>query len=251
MPHAFLNNGVTAHRGNSCAFPENTMRAFESAISVGADWAELDVHRTKDDELVVIHDADTRRVGDVALVVAHATCHELAQVDVAHQFRSAKGLSLLECPKARVPLLSDVLRLFRSQSKTRLSIQPKAECVNEAIGMIRDMDAVAWVGFNDGDLAKMTRVKELSPSARVFWDRGPGADFAHDVEVALDAGFESMVLHRSSASRQNVDRIRRADLEAGAWTVNDPEEMKALLAMGVDRIYTDCPKLLLQIVAGR
>ena len=251
MTSGFLDNGVTAHRGNSCAFPENTMRAFESAIGVGADWAELDVHRTKDDQLVVIHDADTRRVGDTALAVADATYEDLRQVDVAHQFRSAKRLSLEECPSASAPLLSDVLRLFKSQTKTRVSIQPKAWCVDEVVRMIREMDAVAWVGFNDGDLAKMRRVKELDPAIPVFWDRGPGADVAHDVEAAKEAGFESMVLHHSLVTRENISRIHQAGLEAGAWTVNDAEEMEALLDMGLDRIYTDCPERLLQIRDAR
>ena len=51
----FLNNGVTAHRGNSSAYPENTIPSFENALEVGADWIELDVRKTKDGRLVVIH----------------------------------------------------------------------------------------------------------------------------------------------------------------------------------------------------
>ena len=60
----FLNNGVTAHRGNAAEYPENTLPAFESALALGVDWIELDIYRTKDGALAVIHDADTARVGD-------------------------------------------------------------------------------------------------------------------------------------------------------------------------------------------
>jgi hypothetical protein len=62
---SFLNNGVTAHRGNSGDYPENTLPAFESGIEVGADWIELDIFRTKDGKLVVIHDKTTARTGDM------------------------------------------------------------------------------------------------------------------------------------------------------------------------------------------
>ncbi|RYG75547.1 glycerophosphodiester phosphodiesterase, partial [bacterium] len=58
----FLRNGVTAHRGASHAFPENTMRAFRGAIELGVDWVELDVFLTKDGQVVVSHDPTTGRV---------------------------------------------------------------------------------------------------------------------------------------------------------------------------------------------
>src|SRR5690606_3953569 len=83
--------GVTAHRGNSWDFPENTIPAFESAIKLGVDWAELDIHRTRDGKLVVIHDKSTGRVGDKNLEVARSTYEELLSVDVATEFRTAKG----------------------------------------------------------------------------------------------------------------------------------------------------------------
>ncbi len=57
----FLDNGVTAHRGNSAEYPENTLPAFKSGIELGADWIELDVFRTKDGKLGVIHDRGVDR----------------------------------------------------------------------------------------------------------------------------------------------------------------------------------------------
>lgn len=88
---SFLLNGVTAHRGNSGEFPENTMPAFESGIEVGADWIELDILRTRDGQLVVIHDETTSRVGDKMLIVSESTYDELVTVDVASGFRRRTG----------------------------------------------------------------------------------------------------------------------------------------------------------------
>ncbi|MFA6294359.1 MAG: glycerophosphodiester phosphodiesterase family protein, partial [Victivallales bacterium] len=119
MKSSFLNNGVTAHRGNSSRYPENTIAAFKSALVTGADWIELDVRRTKDGQIVVIHDEDTGRVGSHKLEISGSSCSELRKVDVAFQFRKTNNMSLSECPEASIPLLSEVIDLIKAQRKTR------------------------------------------------------------------------------------------------------------------------------------
>src|SRR5690554_5348047 len=163
--------GITAHRGNSSEFPENTIPAFESAIALGVDWAELDIHLTKDGKVVVIHDVNTDRVGDKSLEVATSTYKELLTVDVATGFRNEQNRSSEEIPPQTIPLLEDVLAVFLKQERTKISIQPKADCVGEAIQIIERLEAHHIVGFNDGNLAYMSKVKELAPQIPVFWDR--------------------------------------------------------------------------------
>jgi glycerophosphoryl diester phosphodiesterase len=243
----FLHNGVTAHRGNSGEFPENTLPAFASGIELGADWLELDIFRTKDGKLVVIHDRTTERVGDQNVNVAEATYEQLLTVDVATDFRRRTGSSLEQVPVERVPLLEDVLRLVKQQSRTRVSIQPKMDCVAEAVDMVKDLQAEAWVGFNDGNLQYMAAVKRLAPEIPVFWDRGASTDIADDISVAGQHGFESLVLHHSGVTVEKVQQINAAGLEVGAWTVNDGAVMEKLLGMGVERIYTDQPGTLLAL----
>lgn len=243
----FKRNGVTAHRGNSAEFPENTIPAFKSAISLGADWIELDIHKTKDGYIVVIHDSDTKRVGDRNIQVSKVTYEELKSIDVAHDFRVRNKLTLKECPPARAPLLSDVIRLVMKQDKARLSIQPKADCVKEAIVIIKDLKAEKWVGFNDGSLRKMKEVKAYAKLIPVFWDRPADANIDRDLQVAKQEGFESIVINHNGITKAKVDKIHKAGLEVGAWTVNDAKKMKSLLTMGIDRIYTDNPRRLLQL----
>jgi glycerophosphoryl diester phosphodiesterase len=243
----FLRNGVTAHRGNSGEFPENTLQAFESALALGADWIELDVYLTKDRQLAVTHDADTGRVGDKKLPVAASTYAELQTVDVAARFRTLKKLTPAECPPARIPLLADVLRLAVKQNRTRVSIQPKDECIQEAFRVIRELNAEAWVGFNDGSLNKMRQVKTQCKAVPVFWDRNADADLEKDIRIAREEGFECLVVHRNGITQEKVNMIHRARLAVGAWTVNDEAEMRSFLALGVDRLYTDHPALLLRL----
>ena len=247
MAYPFLKNGVTAHRGNADELPENTLPAFESAIAIGADWIELDVYLSADSQLVVIHDADTARVGDCNLPVAGSSYDGLRGVDVAHRFREQHQFTFAQCPKGTIPLLTRAIGLVKSQDRTRLSIQPKSSCVDEAMAVIRAMGVERWVGFNDGDLGKMRRVKELAPEVPVFWDRGPDTNLDDDVRVATEAGFEAIVMHHTGVTAAKVKRIHAQGLEAGAWTVNDPGDMESLLRLGIDRMYTDVPRRLLGI----
>jgi glycerophosphoryl diester phosphodiesterase len=248
---SFLHNGVTAHRGNSGEYPENTMPAFESGIVVGADWIELDIFRTKDGKLVVIHDQTTERVGDRKLSVTDSTHEELLTVDVAVGFRHAHGGDNASCPPQRIPLLEDVVRLVMRQDRTRLSIQPKMDCVAAAVALIQAMKAERWVGFNDGSLNFMSEVKQLAPEIPVFWDRGGNTDIAEDIRIAKRHGFNSLVLHQSGVTPEKIQKIKAAGLEVGAWTVNDRAMMEKLLNMGIERLYTDHPQELLALKASR
>jgi glycerophosphoryl diester phosphodiesterase len=246
-PAPYLANGVTAHRGNSSEFPENTIPAFQSGINVGADWIELDILRTKDGKLVVIHDLTTRRVGDRNLVVAESAYKELVKVDVATDFRRRSGKTITECPPQKIPLLKDVLRLVMKQSRTRVSIQPKMNCVADAVALVKAMKAERWVGFNDGNLQYMAEVKRLAPKVTVFWDRGKDTNIDEDIRIAKKHGFEALILHYEGVTPEKVKKIKAAGIEIGAWTVNERATMKRLLEVGVKRLYTDNPRLLLSL----
>jgi glycerophosphoryl diester phosphodiesterase len=246
----FLKNGVTAHRGNSGEHPENTLPAFRSAIDLGADWIELDIFLTRDGKLVLSHDRTTGRMGDRSLVVPDSTYEELRTVDVAASFRQARGKTIRECPKHTMPLLEEVIALVMTQERTRVSIQPKMDCVAEAVALVRKMRAEKWAGFNDGNLQYVAKVKELAPEIVVFWDRNR-TNITQDLKIAQQHGFEGFVLERALVTPERVREIQAAGLEAGAWTVNDEAQMKRFLAYGIDRIYTDHPRRLLEIKRQR
>lgn len=242
-----LSNGVTAHRGNSGEAPENTISAFESGIEAGADWIELDIFRTRDGKLVVIHDRTTGRVADRDLTVPDSTFDELLAADVATDFRRRLGRSVGECPPHRIPLLEEVLRLVMKQDRTRVSIQPKMDCVAEAVALVKGLKAERWIGFNDGNLQYMAEVKRLAPAIPVFWDRGADTGIDEDLATARRHGFESLVLQHGGVTPEKVRKVRSAGLEIGAWTVNDRPTMEKLLDMGVERLYTDHPRTLLAL----
>jgi len=239
--------GVTAHRGNSIAFPENTLPSFQGGIDAHADWVELDIHLTKDGQVVVSHDKNMKRASGVDLPIANSTYDELLKVDVATDFRKRNHLTIQQCPPHQIPLLRDAIKLILKQKKTHLSIQPKMDCVAEAIAIIKELHAENMVGFNDASLVLMSKVKTLAPNIPVFWDRLADADIDADIKTAKEKGFESMVMHYSTITPEKVQKIKAAGIHAGAWTVDDPQVMRDLLKIGIERIYTDNPKLLIQV----
>ncbi|MFD2036365.1 glycerophosphodiester phosphodiesterase [Belliella marina] len=244
---SFLHNGVTAHRGNSSEFPENSMPAFVSALELGVDWIELDVFLSADGKVVVTHDKNLKRVSGVDMEIAAHTFDEISAVDITWDFRNRHQLSLKDSPKLTVPLLEDVLKLIVSQPKTRLSIQPKMDCVDEVFELIEKYQAAAWVGFNDANLDLMKKVKSNNSAVSVFWDRLPDTDIEKDIETARAFGFEALVIHYSGITAEKVRKVKEGGMEIGAWTVNDIGVMESLLELGVQRIYTDYPRELLKV----
>ena len=243
-------NGVTAHRGDSLRFPENSLRAFSSGNAVGADWIEADVRTTSDGKLVLLHNGTTEAYCSVDRSVSESTYAELRELDLAEKFRAKSGLSLKDCPKHEIVLFEDALDLILKERKARLSMQPKSDCVDQVMEIVRRKNALGWVGFNDANLAKMRRVKELEPSVTVFWDR-VRLDVEADIRAAKQYGFEWIVPNRKDVTSDKVKKIHDAGIKVGVWTVNDPAEMKRFLDMGVDRIYTDDPLVLKKILDSR
>lgn len=244
----FLQNGVTAHRGDSVRFAENTMPAFRAGIEAGADWLELDLFRTADGKLVVTHDHSTGRVAERDLSVTDSAWAELRMLDVATDFRRRTSSSLQQVPPAQMPTLDEVLQLVMQQEQTRVSIQPKMDCVEQAVQLIHSMHADPWVGFNDGNLELMTRVRELDDQIPVFWDRAANTDLTTDLRIARERKFQALVLHYSGVTAARIQAIHDAGLESGAWTVNDPQEMLRLRTLNVQRLYTDDPVQLLRLI---
>jgi glycerophosphoryl diester phosphodiesterase len=246
----FVENGITAHRGASLAEPENSLRAFAAGIAAGADWIETDVYRTADGQLVLIHNPDTWSYCATTLKIEESTYAALRELDLAEKFRAKRGLTLASCPPHRIVRLEEAIALILKERKARLSIQPKSDCVDQAMAVVRAKGALDWVGFNDGSLAKMRRVKELAPSVIVFWDRYR-SNLNRDIEIAKRHGFEWLVLNRGDLTRANVEKLQAAGFKVGVWTVNRPDDMKRCLEMGVTRLYTDDPAALKRVMEKR
>jgi glycerophosphoryl diester phosphodiesterase len=241
-------NGITAHRGNSEKFPENTVESFLSGIAIGADWLELDIRYTSDKHLVVIHDGTSERTADKDLAIAETTLAELKQLDFAFQFRKNNP----DTPVFRIPTLREVFEAVGVNSNTGISIQPKnagdegMRAVRESISLAEELGIVNIIGFNDGQLDLMRHVKEINSKVPVFYDIWePKPEHLSDT---LKYGFESLICFKDNIYEDWALKVKANGIIPGAWTVNSIEELKTLSLMGVERFYTDRPKIMMKIL---
>lgn len=100
---------VAAHRGNVAGYPENTMPAYKSAYELGADMIELDLHMTKDGEIVLIHDGELARTADVSGKISELTLDEVLRADVG--IKSGE-----EFKGTRIPTLRQFCEFAASES---------------------------------------------------------------------------------------------------------------------------------------
>jgi glycerophosphoryl diester phosphodiesterase len=243
---SFLNNGITGHRGDPQHFPQNTIAGFESAIKMGCDWVETDMHFTGDGKIILSHDGNTNQQGDIRREIAKTDFEELRKINIANFFNMCHDDRE---PRFDVmPTLEEALELFRNQDQVRLSLQPKAPgTVQRAAKIIRDMKfPVELIGFNDGNLSYMEEARAEFPGCYIFYDIRP-----HDIDAEIAAakrnGFNELVVWEERLDQTVVERILDAGFPVGAWNVNNPGEMERFIKMGVSRFYTDFPAELLKI----
>lgn len=232
-------NGVTGHRGNPECAPENTIAGFESAIGLGVDFLETDVHETSDGVLVLSHDGTTGRCCGTDLVIRETSFAELRKLNASFSFNPG-------CI-ARIPTLEEALELLAGHPDVRLSLQPKCPAVKAICDSVRASGLADRIAFNDGNFGYLSEAKERLQEATIFYDTTTIDQLERGIAEAAAAGFFGLVAHKDSLTRERVDAVREAGLEPGVWTVNDESEMRNFLKVGVFRFYTDRPSLLLKI----
>jgi glycerophosphoryl diester phosphodiesterase len=229
---------IIAHRGASFAAPENTLAAVEAAIEAGADWVEIDVQQTLDDEIVVIHDSDLKKVGRVPLTVAGSSASELREVDVGSWFGEEFG-------DQRVPLLSEVLELCRDRVGVNIELKyhggeremerQVAEIV-EAAGM---EDQVVVMSLSH---AAVRTFRRLRPD----WTVGLLSTVVLGDMAGLDVDF--LAINGRAASRNLVRHAQGHGKKILVWTINDSVGMSTMILRGVDGIITDEPAMAVSVL---
>lgn len=250
MPRTVLN---IAHRGASVEAPENTLAAFGRALELGADGFELDVHQTKDGELVVVHDDTVDRTTNGNGPVHEMTLSQLQSLDAGSWFnRIYPDKARSSFAGERIPTLQQVMDLVKGKP-VRLCIEIKTgasskvgleEKVVELIGRNKLQDQVVVVSF---DQASVKRIKQLNPNLKttVLFECKP-LDPCLDAKAVEADGIGPFW---SFVTSDLVAAAHRNGLGVFVWTVNDPAAMRQMIAHGVDAILTDRPDLLGRILS--
>lgn len=236
---------VIAHRGFSGRYPENTLRSFSEALKLPVDAIELDVRRTKDGVLVVIHDETVDRTTDRKGRVRDFTWSEIQKLDAG----SWKGN---EFAGERIPRLEEALELVNGQKVVFLEIK-EPDTTEQIVETLRSLDAFSWVKIGSFHAQAIETAKKLVPeipssligSAKVGASDETFADFVKD---ALKCGANSITVNYAGLTPERIRYCHQRCIFVGTWTVNDPELAKRMIAMGVDAIASDFPDSVLTVL---
>jgi glycerophosphoryl diester phosphodiesterase len=232
------------HRGAAGHAPENTIVSFETALRQGAEVVELDVRRSRDGELVVIHDATVDRTTDGRGKVAEMTLGELRALDAGARHGGAFG-------GTRIPTLRETLEWASGRTELAVEIKgdphPQDGVVEQVVRLVAEhgmVDRVIVISFYHPALR---RVRELEPAlATGMLYNGYLAD---TVAAARAAGADCVRPGWRDWNEALVAAVHAAGLVAGAWTVDDEAAMRQVLAMGIDSITTNYPDRLRRVLA--
>jgi glycerophosphoryl diester phosphodiesterase len=226
-----------AHRGASGRFPENTLTAFSAAIDAGAQVCELDVQLTNDGSLVVIHDETVERTTDGRGVVRSMTLNQIRRLDAGGRFgREFRG--------EKVPTLEEVLVL--ANGRCGLNIELKSPGVEHKVcALIVERNLLATTMISSFDWNAIALVRRLEPLARVglLASRWP----ARMVAAARELKAESINPRSDIVSEKLCIAAHHWNLSVYTWTVDEPFEMRRLIASGVDGIMTNYPERLREL----
>ncbi len=226
-----------AHRGASGRFPENTLRAFAAAIEAGAQMCELDVQLTLDGGVVVIHDETVERTTDGRGTVRSMTLAELKCLDAGVRFGR-------EFAGERIPTLQEVMTL--AEGRCGLNIEIKSVGVERKVcELIVERRTLATAMISSFDWDALAVVRHFEPRVRVglLASQWP----ARLVGAAFELRAESINPRSDILTEDLCIAAHERSLSVYTWTVDEPDEMRRLIAFGVDGIMTNYPERLREV----
>jgi len=247
--HRPLNIG---HRGASAETPENTLAAFRRALEVGADGLELDLHLTRDGEVVVIHDDRVDRTTDGRGFVHEMSLAGLRRLDAGSWFnRRCPDRARPAFAGAPVPTLQEVFDLARPvgavlylEIKHGPGYRPAlVERVLAGLAQNRYAARAVIECFDHTVLAGVTRHNPALSICPLFEAGSAGV-----LVVAAALGAPELAPHWTLVSPELVQAAHAAGRRVTAWTADDPAVMRALVAAGADAVITNFPSRLKQIL---
>ena len=231
---------ITAHRGASFLYPENTMSAFRGALELGADWVELDVQQTRDGRIVVLHDPNTRRTTGVSGNVWNMTYEQISKLDAGSFFSQ-------EFAGEPIPLLSEVAEFARDTGlRLNIELKPTGHETDFEQGVI---DIVHEYGLSDRCVitsqvySVLERVKACDESIMTVYVTSLAYGSIDRMKYA-----DHFSVHSASVTPRLVSHVHNHGHQIYAWTVNTKAGIDRMIERNVDNIITDNISLARQCV---
>jgi glycerophosphoryl diester phosphodiesterase len=254
---------VIGHRGCAGEAPENTLAAFEAGLRAGASILESDVHLSRDGVPVLIHDDRVDRVTEATGVVADLTVAALQRLDAGYRFSPDAGNTFpFRGCGLRIPTFEEALR---AHPGARFNIEIKSddpESVTATVDVVVRQRREALTLLTAAEEPLMRRLRQHLDRRNLRLAQGAStADVLAVIRSCTDGtppDTPSLALQipsefggRPLVTRELVKHAHLHGIQIHVWTVNEANEMDALLDLGVDGLVTDYPGRLVALIAER
>ena len=228
-----------AHRGASAQYPENTLLAFRRAIEQGVDALELDIHRTADGELVVIHDSTLERTTNGYGNVRDHRLQEIRQLDAGRA--------------EKIPLLDEVIQLARA-AQIRLCVEIKGATEAEELAIaestVRALEAgnfLSQVIVTSFSPQALLRAKALQPELSTMLDPSPQDGTLTPRQICaqvLCASANCLSYDFRFLTPAIATECQLTGLALWPWDPDEPDDIRQVIKLGVHGIMTNRPDVL-------
>jgi glycerophosphoryl diester phosphodiesterase len=234
---------IIGHRGYSQKYPENTLAAFQAAVSAGVPMIELDVMFSRDRKPVVIHDDTLERTTNGHGEVKNFTVAELQKLDAGSWFDS-------KFADQRLPELSEVLDLVGGRANVNIEIKTQAyehahppdAIEKQVVAIVKKKNLKDSVLISSFEIEFLVQIASLpDPPAIALLSSTPASPRIVDICTHLSAFSWHPDLR--VVTPDQVDRMHHAGIKVFPYTVNTCRDHDKMIAMNVDGVITDDPLL--------
>ena len=225
---------VTAHRGVTDNAPENSLRAFEDAITMGiVDYVELDVQMTRDGVVVVSHDPTLKRTTGQNVRICDLTYEELQNIPLLGKDQNGNEVT------ASIPSLKQVMMICRDKIKMNIEIKGCEESPlleKATANIIKDFGYINNCVVTSLDYESLVKIKEAAPQIRTGYILAMAIG---DYYTMPDVDFFSV--ESTFISRKMVENLHAFGKEVHAWTISTEDDAAKMLECRVDNLITNDP----------
>jgi glycerophosphoryl diester phosphodiesterase len=241
---------VIAHRGDSAHRPENTLASFASALEVGAELVEFDLHLTRDGHPIVLHDPTLDRTTSGKGPVRERTLAEVRAFSAGYPTRFGAAYA-----GERVPTLVEALAFLRGRARVMIEIKAEAVGHDDEDGIeartiveVRKAGMIGEVAFLSFERRVLLRCRNLAPEiprGHLFYR----VDTAEVIRGAREVACDIVMPEKGMLSDELRAQVAEAGLKLATWVVDEPEELLALARFGLYGVGTNRPGVLLEALS--
>lgn len=235
---------IIAHRGASYDAPENTVASAKLAWERDADAVECDIHLSGDGRIVVSHDAGTKRTSGKELSIKTTASSDLRKLDVgSFKNESYRG--------EKIPFLEEIIATVPAGKELVVEIKCGPEVLPELKKVISGSPKDVKFAFIAFDFNTISETKKTFPENPCYWLCSNRELLKKNLSLVNGVRLEGLSLSYNIINEDVVKQVKELGLELYTWTVDNPDEARRLIALGVKGITTNRPDYIREQVYGQ